>query len=139
MDQEKNVEALRAELEIEKAKLKALQDQLNPPPKQPSTHPRFDPTEGMSMPASAMKAMIDAVPESVMRGLRADALKRNPVTGGAAPAPQAQQRGSGWIEERPLEPPPGIALADRLMDHQDKIDRAELALKLAKMELGKAE
>ena len=91
------------------------------------------------MPASAMQDLINAVPESVMRGLRADARKPNPVTGVAAPQPQAQpvQRGSGWIDERPLEPPPGIAHCDRLMDEQDRLDRAELALRLAKAELGK--
>ena len=34
--------------------------------------------------------------------------------------------GTGWVEPRPLEPPPGVALADRLDDAQDEIDRAEL-------------
>ena len=45
-------------------------------------------------------------------------------------------------EPAPLEAPPGVALADRLMDHQDKIDRAELIereLKLAKAKMGKGD
>jgi hypothetical protein len=48
------------ELDDLKAEVKALKDQLNPPPRQPSTHQRYDPTEGMSMPKSAMQAMTDA-------------------------------------------------------------------------------
>ena len=80
MSEEKSVEALRAELELHKAELKKLEDQVNPPPSEPFVMPRFDPTEGMSMPRNAMQAMIDAVPESLMKELRADARKPNPVT-----------------------------------------------------------
>ena len=59
----------------------------------------------------------------------------------SSPAEPQRQRGSGWVEPRPLEPPPGVALADRLVDAQDKIDRAELIqreLKLARMGKGDA-
>ena len=42
-------------------------------------------------------------------------------------------------ELRPLESPPGVALADQLMDAQDKIDRVELAQKLAKARMGKGD
>ena len=137
-----------SEIEDLKKELQALKDQLNPPPRQPSTHLRRDLTEGASMPRSAMQAMIDAVPESVMAGLRADARKPNPVTTGSSPitsTPSAQtqpaQRGTGWRDQIPLSSPPGVALADRLMDHQDKIDREELIereLKLARMGKGDA-
>jgi len=92
--------------------------------------------DGMSMPKATMREMVNATPENVMQGLRADALKSNPVTGGAAPAPQAQRRGSGWIDERPLEPPTGIAHVDRLVDAQDRIDRAELAQRLVQAGIG---
>jgi hypothetical protein len=68
------------ELSKLKKEVAELKDQLNPPPRQPSTHPRFDPTEGMSMPREAMQRMIDAIPSSVMRGIVADALKPNPMT-----------------------------------------------------------
>lgn len=37
---------------------------------------------------------------------------------------------NGWIEPRPLAPQPGAALIDRIVDAQDKIDRAELERKL---------
>jgi hypothetical protein len=96
-----------------------------------------------------MQAMIDAVPESVMREIRAEARKPNPVTQASsspittAPSSQSQptQRGTGYRDAVPLGPPPGIEHCDRLMDAQDKIDRAELIereLKLAKMGKGDA-
>jgi len=77
------------------------------------------------MPRSAMQAMIDAVPSSLMSDLRADALKPNPVTGGAAPQPQQTQRGSGWIDERPLGPPPGISIIDEMCEAADQRERRE--------------
>jgi hypothetical protein len=122
-----------AELDALKAQVKELRDRLDPPPREPWTQPRYDPTEGMSMPASAMKAMIDAIPESVMQGLRTDAFKPNPVTGGPNPQPQPKQRATpNWIEERPLESPPGIKHIDAMMDAQDERDKAERALALMK-------
>jgi hypothetical protein len=66
-----------SELDDLKKEVAKLKEQLNPPPREPSTHPRYDPTAGMSMPPSAIKAMMDAVPESVMRGLVNDAFKPN--------------------------------------------------------------
>ena len=139
---EENLEALRAELELQKKKLKDLEAKVNPPPREPWVHQPPDYTAGMSMPRSAMQAMIDAVPESVMAGIRADARKPNPVTeassspistsSSAAQSQPQPQRGTGWVEPRPLESPPGVALADRLMDRQDEIDKAELAIKLWK-------
>jgi hypothetical protein len=97
------------------------------------------------MPRSAMQAMIDAVPDRLMNELRSDALKPNPMTlSGGVTKPTATESPKsigkkGWIGERPLSPPPGIAIMDRMMDEQDRIDRAELALRLAKAELGKGE
>jgi hypothetical protein len=121
------------ELDDLKAQVKELKDQLNPPPRQPSTHPRYDPTEGMSMPRLAMQAMIDAVPESVMRGLRDDAFKPNPVNPPTPSQPQLKQRATpNWIDERPLESPPGIKHIDAMMDAQDERDKAERALALMK-------
>jgi hypothetical protein len=102
----------------------------------------IDYTEGMSMGRSAMQAMIDAVPESLMRELRADARKPNPVTQASSspltttPSAQSQpqRRGTGWRDEIPLGPPPGIEHCDRLVDAQDRIDRTELAMRLAETE-----
>jgi hypothetical protein len=39
---------------------------------------------------------------------------------------------NGWVEPRPMGPPPGVAAADRLMDEADRRDRIELAERLAK-------
>ena len=107
---EENLEALRAELELQKKKLKDLEAKVNPPPREPYVHQPPDYTAGMSMPRSAMQAMIDAVPESVMRELRADARKPNPVTqassspistSSSAQEPQPPRaRGTGWVPER---------------------------------------
>jgi hypothetical protein len=36
---------------------------------------------------------------------------------------------SGWAEPRPLGPPPGVALADRIVDAQDQRDRVEAAFR----------
>ena len=139
-----------SEIEDLKKELQALKDQINPPPRPPSTYQPRDLTEGMSMPKSAMLEMIKAVPESLMRELRADARRPNPVTEASSSTvrstPAAQhsqpQRKGGWVEPRPLEPPPGVALADRLVDAQDARDRAELIereLKLAKVRMGKGD
>ena len=125
------------ELSKLKKEVADLKQRLDPPPRSPSTYQPPDYTAGMSMPASAILEMMKAVPESLMRGLRADAQKPNPVTGGPPQPQQPVKRGTGWVDERKLEPPPGIEHCDRMIDEQDRIDRAELAFKFAKAELGK--
>jgi hypothetical protein len=146
-DEEKSVEALRAENEALRKRMEKLESQVNPKPREPYVHQPVDYTANMSMPRSAMKAMVDGVPESVMYAIRGDARRPNPVQASSStvtstPAAQQSQpqRKGGWIEPRPLESPPGVELADRLMDHQDAKDRAELIereLKLAKARMGK--
>src|SRR5262249_36954884 len=95
----------------------------------PSTLPRFDPTEGMSMPRSAMQAMIEAVPDALMRDLRADAFKPNPmaVSGGLTkPAPSEPPKTigtKGWVEARPLTAPEGIGLVDQIAEGFAKRER----------------
>lgn len=122
-----------SELDDLKKQVAELKDRIDPPPKQPSTHPRFDLTEGMSMPRSAMLEMMKAVPDALMRDLRADARKPNPITGGPNSQPQPRQRPTpNWINERPLESPPGIKHIDAMMDAQDERDKAERALALMK-------
>jgi hypothetical protein len=122
-----------SELDDIKKELAELKQRLDPSPRPPSTYTPRDYTEGMSMPRSAMQAMIDAVPDAQMRDIRGDARRPNAVTG-AAPQPQQPVRRNtgGWIDPNPLSPPPGIKHVDRLVDEQDRIDRAELALKLMK-------
>jgi hypothetical protein len=129
------------ELEELKKRVEELEKAANPPPRQPSTYQPPDYTAGMSMPPEAIREMVKAIPESIMRGIVADAFKPNPITGGPNPQPPPQpvQRGSGWQEPRPVEPVPGIKYVDALVDAQDRVDRAELALRLAKANLGKGE
>jgi hypothetical protein len=130
-----NLKAENAKLEDRIAKLEKAAKPPEPFVREPM--PTIDYTAGMSMPLAALREMVKAIPESVMRGLRSDAQKPNPVTMGPNPQPQTQpvQRGSGWRDEVPISSPPGIELCDRLVDAQDKIDRAELAMKLAKAEM----
>jgi hypothetical protein len=138
------LEKLKAQNAELNDRISKLEEAAKPPkPFEPLVWQKPDPTEGMSMDRETMQAMVKAS-SSYMADLRADARKPNPIRASQAPLTtsspsqsQPQQRGTGWAPEVPLGPPPGIAHADRLMDTQDKIDRAELALKLAK--LGKAE
>jgi hypothetical protein len=117
MTELKVTELKATELEALKKRVEELEKSANPPPRSPSTHQPYDPTANFSMPASAMKAMIDAIPSSVMGDLVADARKPNPITGGPNPQPTSQvQRGSGWLDQRPLEPPPGVDLIDRIAE-----------------------
>jgi hypothetical protein len=99
-----------ADLEAELAALKA---QLPPPEKEfvRKPMPRFDPTENMKMPASAVKPMADVVHDA--KGLKFDrdawARTRPSVPGGfgAPVGPSGAnevQRGSGWRDQWPLEP-----------------------------------
>jgi hypothetical protein len=129
------------ELSKLKKEVAELKQKLDPPPRPPSTHQPYDPTANFSMPANALAAMVAAVPDSLMSDLRADALKPNPMTlsGGvtkpAATEPPKAIGKKGWIDQRPLEPPPGIAIMDQMMDAQDAQDRTELARKIAQARL----
>jgi hypothetical protein len=127
-----------SELDDLKKEIADLKQRIDPPPRPPSTWQPHDYTQGMSMARSTMLEMMKVTPEGLMKELRADALKPNPVTG-SAPQPQSQpvRRGSGWAKPIPVEPPPGVAILDKIMDEQDRLDRAELVLKFAKAELGK--
>jgi hypothetical protein len=56
--------------------------------------------------------------------------------GGTNPSPRvADENRSGWRTAQPLSNPPGVAIADRLMDAADKADRVELAQRLARQKL----
>jgi hypothetical protein len=73
--------------------------------------------------------MLRATPDSLLRDLAADA-RRSRAPSSIIPAkPEAQARPSvgvnGWIAERPIQPPPGIAIVDQLMDAQDARDRRQ--------------
>jgi hypothetical protein len=122
------------------ARVAALEEKGKPPeepkPFVPGPYQRYDPTANMRMPESTLREMCNAVPDHVMRGVMRDA--RAP-TGrpGMIPEQPSNVRPdsgaantSGWRDATPIGPPPGVAQADKLMDHQDKLDRAELAQRL---------
>src|SRR5262245_25797071 len=133
------------ELSKLKKEIAELKDRIDPPPKPQSNYAPYDYTQGMSMPASALQEMLKAVPDRLVSELRGDASKPNPMTvSGGVTKPTATEPPKvigkkGWIDERPLEPPPGIELMDRMMDAQDAQDRAELALRIAKARMGEGE
>ena len=121
-----------ADLERELRELKA---QLPPPPDEPykpkKPWPKYDPTEGFRMPASAVKAMVDVVPD--MRGI-AQEQKQVPAPGGfgtTAKPGKAVERGSGWQDPGKLEPPPGVKHVDAIAEHFDRLDRLETMKKIA--------
>ena len=67
-----------------------------------------------------------AVPDDLVRDLVRDF--RNPPPGPSSIASPSKpkvepEKGTGWSEPLPLSNPPGVDLADRLMDQQDQIDR----------------
>jgi hypothetical protein len=75
-----------SELDDLKKPVAELKNQIDPPPRSPSTHRPYDPTEGFSMPASAMRAMVDAIPGLQAKsnvaavGLNLSRLKAHPAS-----------------------------------------------------------
>ena len=120
-------------LEAENAELKARISALE----QPKTKPEFkvqpyqpiDWTANMSLPRSAIEAMVRAVPDSVVRGVVGDnygkgAPVEKPVETKVIPSQK------GWVEPAPLGPPEGQRWVDAQLDVAAALDKAELAKKL---------
>ena len=104
-DLSKRIAALEAELAALKAQVKPAEQPL----KAKGTWPRYDPTEGFRLPASAAKAMANVVPDPKARegfNAHAHAQTKVGVPGGFGEAPKSigkpVERGSGWVEPRPL-------------------------------------
>jgi hypothetical protein len=131
------------ELAALKKKVEELEAKVSPPkeePFKPEPHQRYDPTEGMRMPLSALQAMVAAEPRGFMAAVLHD--NRAP-TGRPGMIPNSQQGssgpanvpggGTGWAHEVKLSNPPGTgpgSPADRIAEEFDRRDRAELARKL---------
>ena len=119
-----------------KARVAELERAAAPPkPFVPEPYQRYDPTAGMCMPPSALRAMVAAEPSNFMRDVVRDNRAPSTPTGTiprsgqrdrASTSPGIPGGGTGWAHETPIGPPPGVAQADRLMDAQDARDRAEL-------------
>jgi hypothetical protein len=129
------------ELEALKQRVAELEEAANQKPL-PPRRPPVDYSDRLSMPRSAMAALIDNVPDKLMNDLRADA-RYNPVSASQAQLSKQQsspaKRASGWVDERRIETPPGQKWIDTLVTHQDRLDCAELALRLARAGLSKGE
>jgi hypothetical protein len=84
------------------------------------------------MPASVVAEMTAAVPD----GLVADIVRgnRHNPSQPTSPVPQAPsapvERGTGWIEERPHGPAPGLRQIDAIAEGFAERDRQELAKRL---------
>jgi hypothetical protein len=127
------IAALRKRIEELEAKAKPPEPEK---PFVPQPYQRYDPTAGMCMPPSALAAMVNAVPDHVIRDI---AMRDNRApTGRPGMIPSSHQQstgggsanapgsGTGWAHEIPLSPPPGVRQSDKLVDAQDARDRAEL-------------
>jgi hypothetical protein len=126
----KEIDELKAEI----AQLRAEVERANPP-----APPKFEagpsgPTTSqiamsrVSMPVSVMREMANAIGDGTIKEIvKSGALGvLQTVGGGPTPTRVSAQNTSGWRDPGPLGPPPGIAIADRLMDVQDARDRAQL-------------
>jgi hypothetical protein len=82
--------------------------------------------------ADDRRNMNAACPDNQMKGiaLRDARAPTGPSSAGAIPSSQTVSNVRGWAREIPLRPPEGVNYADRLMDEQDRRDRAELAQRL---------
>jgi hypothetical protein len=73
----------------------------------------FDPTERMGLPKSAVDAMRGVVTDADMQDIRRLRDPSLPKVGGVS-----AERGSGWVEPRPLAPMPHSELIDRIVESQ---------------------
>jgi hypothetical protein len=130
MTEEEELRKQVAELQAKTVELAERLKALEPDPefkRQPM--PRWDPTARMRMPASAIQAMVEAVPDALVRNIARDFHRG--VTAPSSMIPGRGQepvvRGSGWVDPAPLASPPGIKLIDQMAAVEDRQWRAERA------------
>jgi hypothetical protein len=135
-DVETELAALRAAV----ADLKAQVERAKPPAPfkpDPDWRPPINPIDRLSMPSEAMADMVRAIPDHTIR----DIVKSGGVgvlqSTATTPTPTrvSEQNRSGWRDAQPLSNPPGVTLADKLVDEQDRRDRAELIAQEARRRL----
>lgn len=86
-----------------------------------------------------LRAMEQACPTDTVRGIVADNRGGTTPRGVLPPSQPAVGNvrapvgsNTGWREATPIGPPPGVAACDRLMDHQDAVDRHDLMMQEAR-------
>jgi hypothetical protein len=121
-DTKKEIDALKQEIAELKSALSGKEDK--PPPKKefvPEHREPIDWTARMSMPRSAIEAMVAAEPKGFMAGVvhdnraptgRPGMIPNQPPSGGGPVAGD----GKGFAREIPIGPPPGIDLIDRAVN-----------------------
>jgi hypothetical protein len=102
------------ELAALKARVEELERAAKPTepekPFVPAPYQRYDPTEGMSMPPSALREMAQHPCNQVMRGVIQDRhaptgrLGMIPSSGSGGPPSSSKSSTPGWIDPRPLGP-----------------------------------
>jgi len=123
MTTEEQIEELRRRIaELERG------NSPTPPPS--AEFKRINHLDRLAMPGDAIRAMTDAVGDSLMRDIVNDSRSR-PSSTSLAEQEEARPPLSVSVE-RPLAPPSGVAQCDRLLDQQDALDRKELERKLRK-------
>ena len=119
------------ELAALKARIEEL-ERATKPPFVPEPWTPYDPTSHMSMPPSAVREMANAIPDHVVK----DIVHRGAIPERSGMAPSSGQLTSihpggganvprGWIEPRPLGPPPGIGMVDALCIADDVRQRSK--------------
>jgi hypothetical protein len=121
MTDKEEIAALRREVDALKTALSGKEDK--PEPKKefvPQPYEPIDWTARMTMPPSALRAMVAAEPKGFMSGVVRD--NRAPTSPSTIPSSQQSRdvrgpgSGTGWAAERPLGPQPGIDLIDRAVN-----------------------
>jgi hypothetical protein len=99
---------------------------------------RYDPTANMRMPDSALRAMVNAVPDNFLRDIVRD--NRAPQTPSMIPGSQQMGNvrpaggGTGWVDSTPLGPSPHQRYVDQQIDAQEARDRQERIQQAAQAE-----
>ena len=85
--------------------------------------------------------MWKATPDSLMRDIVNDFRGGMPQSTSMLPDQPSKpvQRGSGWVAERPLRPPDGIATIDAMVEADTQRQRQEAIAKTVKLNLEMAE
>ena len=120
-------EELAAKVAELESKLAALEAKSKPEEPAKATErkpwPKYDPTEGMSMPPSAMKKMVDVFPDVKNQKFDPSAWARmKPAEPGGFGPPRTEpakvpERGSGWATP-PKETPRNFDLFDEMVASQ---------------------